>query len=113
MTSKTEWLVGLKEGDPVVVQTSHPDSKGWLTEVARFTATQLVTQDGARFRRSNGNGIDRRDWYGSWIEEPTAEARAAIRHHFLVNAMKRIVWKELPLATLEAVVELAAKAGKA
>lgn len=113
MTSKADWLARLQVGDEVIVQTSRLGSKGWLTTVARFTATLIVTANNSQFRRRDGDEPGRSGYHGRWLEEPTAKARAAIRHHTLVDAMKQIPWEELPLATLEAVVELAAQARKA
>lgn len=105
MSSKTEWLAGLKVGDLVIVHISHFAGVGCLTAVRRLTATQIVIGDGARFRRRDGDEVGPGGYYRRYLEEPTPERRAVIKHQQIVARLKQVRWKDLSLATLEAVTE--------
>lgn len=119
MTDKADWLAGLREGDPVVVRSSHiGDDLGRLGKIIRITPKQFVSERGSRYRREDGNLIGNSGSYHSvWIEEPTAEREAALatdrRRTKLLCAIDGVRWRDCSLAILEAVVELVAKAEKA
>lgn len=114
MTEKSDWLTGLEEGDLVVEMSANPfDRHGRLATVARFTPKQIVTQHGRRFRRDSGDCVGDSCSYRSWIEEPTAERETAVKADDTLRQVESIRWKDVPVATLEAVLALVAKAGKA
>lgn len=76
MTEKSDWLAGLRKGDPVVVCSYFPKTKR-VKRIARFTKRYIVTEDDRQFRRRDGHSPGE-SWPGHWIEEPTiAEARKA------------------------------------
>jgi hypothetical protein len=119
MTEKSDWLAGLEEGDPVLVRTSHiGDDFGRLGKIVRITPKQFVTERGSRYRRTDGERIGLSGSYHStWIEEPTTERKVAIamdrKRSELRSKISQVCWRDQSLATLEAVAELVAKAGKA
>ena len=112
MSEKTEWLAGLKVGDPVIVESTHIGGIAYLATVERLTATQIIVGGTrARYRRQDGYRIGPYSYHRSWIEEPTPEARAEIRQTELLDRFRRRgCWDKLPLDTLEAVAELLEKA---
>lgn len=114
MTDKAKWLAGLKVGDPVVVMSTHIGNRhGHLTAVARFTPTQIVTEAGSRFRRKDGKRTGVAGYESAWLKETTAERETAIKAERTLRQVETIRWRDVPIATLEAVVELVSKAGKA
>lgn len=116
---KATWLAGLQKGDPVVVRSSHTsDGFGRLDEIARITPKQFIDERGSRYRREDGERIgDSGSYYSTWIEEPTAAREAAMatdrRRNELRYEIGQVRWRDHSLATLEAVVAVLAKAGKA
>ena len=85
MSDKAEWLAKLQVGDPAIVQDTGIGGcrAGGLVVVGRFTATQIVTKDGWRYRRDSGSQIGGSAWHRGWLEEPTTEKLAAIRAYRL------------------------------
>jgi hypothetical protein len=109
-TDAPAWLAALKEGDRVVLEVGRSGTS-YAARVARLTATQILVPTPGRpdftmrFRRETGDEIKAR---GAWdapnrIVEPTPERLAAIRHRRLADRLRRTVWQQESLATLEAV----------
>lgn len=78
MSDKAEWLARLNVGDPVVVRT-WPYDKRHVRKALRFTKTLIVTDDGWRFRRRDGNLPGDDPWRMYWIEKPTAAEARKVR----------------------------------
>lgn len=117
---KAKWLAGLEVGDLVIVRSSHiNDEFGRLDNIARITPKQFIVGRAScyRHRREDGDRIGNSGSYHSaWIEEPTTERLTAIatdrRRSELRYKIRQVRWKDQSLATLEAVIEVLAKAGK-
>lgn len=106
-----DWLAGLQVGDEVVTMRSGVGCKhGTLTAVARLTPTQIITDGGGRFRRMDGHGVGKSGYYFSWIKKPSVTRLAAIKADSSFARVKAIDWNGVPLATVEAVLVLVAKA---
>lgn len=109
--SDNTWLQALKPGDQVVVH--HWGVGGWkrseVRNVDRITKTQIVVAQ-YRYRRVDGHGSSGSVWRGRCLAEATPERVATVRaeeHERNVRSVvERTEWRELPLATVEAVVEV-------
>lgn len=114
MTDKADWLARLQVGDLVVVRSAHFLDRydGQLATVARFTPMQIVTQTGARFRRKDGQRTGVAHCASVWIEKPTAEMERTNKAQQTLRQVESIQWKDVPTATLEAVLALVPKASK-
>lgn len=114
MSDDAEWLGSLQVGDLVIVESTHIGGIKHLETIGRLTATQIILDNTtARYRRTDGYRIGPYAYHRSWIEKPTPEARAEIKHQEIVDQLKAIRWKELSLEILERVAELVKQAGKA
>lgn len=103
-----EWLESLKPGDVVAVEYSH-GSNGrtfGLRKVGRVTATQVVTNNGDRFRKVTGRLVGQDGYYFTTLVPPTDEIRLSILRERLVVRLNAVPWRALPLETLEKIVAL-------
>lgn len=94
-----------------------------VRRVERITATQVVLEDGARYRRADGQQVAARNPYGPWselrpLDDPQvrkvaagqALSRLAQRVATLAEEMPRTAGPEEVLAALRAIEHRAAKA---
>src|SRR5690349_16442262 len=102
MRGEEAWLAGLKAGDLVVIVQRYGDSR---SRVARLTATQVVLQNGLRFRRADGGRIGASAWDHSWCVEPTQDRLDEIERRKSCDELRAMQWSKLPLDVLRSVMK--------
>lgn len=112
MMGKDRDLSGVKAGDMVAI-TSYGGWHGACIakgEVARVTATQVVTTDGRKWRRKDGDKIGGDGWnstdlrvWSATVEAEYREQCAEVARRKLANKIEDTRWRDLPLDVLEAV----------
>lgn len=104
MSDRADWLAGLKRGDEVIVS-------GKIERVLGLTKTQIILEDGVRYRRTNGCLVGLPN--APALEEPTTARRTEIRRRELTEFVRyRVKWHDEPLAVLEAVMALVTEGSK-
>lgn len=103
------WLGNLKVNDPVVVLAGGVSSGCYVSRVERLTKTLIVTQDGRKFRRKDGNASGD-GYHRGWVEEPTPENLQQVEESVRENKQARMAsrlryypWHKTSLEVLEAV----------
>jgi len=112
--SDNEWLLHLKPGDEVIY------THGWNGEavgkVTRLTDTQIVFNDGSKWRKQNGYKVGGGSSYGGvqFLREPTPERLAKVhrkaRRTAIVHNVGRTnfgAWSLEDLEKLQAVIDAA------
>lgn len=110
--TREQWLAGLKVGDEIARQTSG----GWgsrihadFLPVTRLTARYIICGS-QKFRKDDGH--EPGTYRGYYLSQPTDELKATLveqsRKDEIVPRIERLKWRELSVATLEAILALAA-----
>ena len=99
-----EFLKDLKEGDRVVVSGGYHYH---LEKIERLTKTQFVLTNGTRYRRKDGWRVGDHGGYSrAHLVEATEDRVNEIRQTNLAYKLGNVKWKEVPLDTMLAVLEL-------
>jgi hypothetical protein len=88
------WIDELKPGDVVAVRIEY-GSRHVLHTVARLTTTQVILDNGDRFRRATGGEITSSAWNRSILEFPTEKIRAEVLRRIQLDRLKHAKWHEL------------------
>jgi hypothetical protein len=97
MRQEREWIIGEK------VARLYRGRLSRVRTVARLTKTQVILNDGEKFRKDGtGYNGDFQFDYTS-IEPLTSKHIAIIEKHNLLKQIKEVKWEDLPLETLRQV----------
>lgn len=101
-------LQDIEAGDEVAVMHRYRETR--ILRVARVTKTQIITENGDRWRRSNGYMVGDRNYRRSWIEVAADRHRIEVQHRRLATKIDSILYRlggtvQLSLATLRTIAE--------
>ena len=87
-----DWLEGLKAGDRVVVQQNYATSDACIKIVGHVTKTQIILDDGRRFRRSNG-GMVGGHVRGAYLKMLTPEWAEIVERNRILSVITHAHWR--------------------
>ena len=103
-----EWLESLKPGDEVCFNGSY--GRLAIREVERLTKTQIILDNGAKFRRDTGWGIGCSQYHQSFIDEVTDSVRLKIKTENLRYKISEVNLKSLSNDKIERILAIVNKA---
>lgn len=109
MSTKKDWLQGLKPGDKVIV--NYVLDGPCLRQVSRVTATQIIIRtlrgDGShydvRVRRRDGTLVGAEGYSRTYISEATPEVIEEIKRRNRRNYLSKLKWSVVDDATVDVV----------
>ncbi len=89
-----DFAMELKPGDKVIESGCGYGLHDMVGKVERLTKTQVILENGSRYRRKDGVLVGNNNYYRSRLRQYTEEAANKIRHRLLVDAVYNAASKD-------------------
>jgi len=83
-----DFLLYLKPGDEVIVSSSGHIRKDYIARIERLTKTQIVLDNGIRYRRKNGIMVGSDRWCSSSLVEYNEKRAEIIDRYRMIELIK-------------------------
>jgi len=111
-----EWLKSVKPGDEVIVSGGGPMSRSRVKKVERLTKTQIVLDNGMKYRIGGGCEVGDDSWRSTFLRESTPESINKIKredmHGHITDRLSDMKWREKSLEELSEIWSLIKKQGE-